>query len=326
MSSGRPSTVYENLQSHSGLAWYPISISVIMFSLFSTFGLAAGQVQEALSNYVGDRVHPWSDFEWWRAAITFLAIFIFASTLRYWTARLLGQDLRNVHYLTQLTVWQRAFIGIAWFAPWIGAALSFTDAELALSGAQADPDQNFGQDLFRLAGSIAQNPMQTPFTLLAAAMIVLPCLFVMGWWSPLSRLLHRLTGHWLIIRLIHNWTLPVLFVTLTALFFFMPIPAIRLSRETGPIPLICVSFAVVTAAGSFLIDYGRRHGLPAFALAAIAPLLLGAIGLDDNHFIRQLAPMTALTRPSAPEAMADFETQNDNAPIILVSAEGGGIR
>ncbi|HVY83599.1 MAG TPA: patatin-like phospholipase family protein, partial [Caulobacterales bacterium] len=47
---------------------------------------------------------------------------------------------------------------------------------------------------------------------------------------------------------------------------------------------------------------------------------------DDNHFIRQLAPMTALTRPSAPEAMADFETQNDNAPIILVSAEGGGIR
>ncbi|HWA01489.1 MAG TPA: hypothetical protein VG841_14365 [Caulobacterales bacterium] len=327
MSSGRPSTVYENLQSHAGLAWYPISISVIMFCLFSTFGLAAGQVQEALSNYVGDRTHPWAEFAWGRVAITFLAIFVFASTLRYWTARLLDQDLRNVHTLSALTVWQRAFMGIAWYAPWIGAALSFVDAELALSGAQAEPDRNFAQDLVDLSASLVQHPLQTPFTLLAAAALALPVLFVAAWWSPLYRLAHGLVGRWTVARAIHDWALPAIFFALTALFLFMPAPAIRLARETGPIPLICVSFAVITAAGSYLIDFGRRHGLPAFALAALAPMVVGAIGLDDNHFIRQRGPMQTVERPSLPEALRRFETAGRASdPIILVSSEGGGIR
>lgn len=319
-------TFYERLQRHVSLAWYPISISFVMFGLFSTFGLAAGQVQEALANYVSDRAHPWSGFEWTRAAITFLAVFMFASTLRYWTARLLGIDLRGVHTISVLNTWQKVFIGIAWFAPWLGAALSFMDAAVALLGVYASPERSFGQDFLFLVLSIVRDPLQTPFACLAIAAVVAPVIFLAFWWSPLARLLHRMTGHWIVVRAIHGWTLPAIFIGFTALYLFMPSFGIDIAREMGPIPLICISFAVVTAAGSWLIAFGRAHGLPAFPFAAAVPLVLGSMSMDDNHFMRQLGETRDLVRPTATEALGAFNDDRPREPIILISTEGGGIR
>lgn len=327
-SDGRPSTIYENLQRHIALAWFPISISVVMFCLFSTFGLAAGQVQEALAHYVVDPARPWESFEWTRAGITFVAVFIFAATLRYWTARLLGVDLLEVQNNGALTVWQKGFLGLAWFIPWFGAALSFLDAALSLMGAQAAVERGFAQDFSYLFRALAQAPLQTPFAVLGAASLVLPVLFLILWWSPFGRWLHGFSrsGSW--IGVAHRMTLPALFFALAALFLLMPPAAIDLAREIGPVALICVSFAVVTAAGSFLISFGREHGLPAFALAAAAPLVLGALGMDDNHYIRPLAAPSDLDRPTASEALADFQAGlgGSRMPILLISAEGSGIR
>jgi hypothetical protein len=319
-------TSYEKVQRHISLAWYPISVSLVMFGLFSTFGLAAGQVQEALAFYVADPTQPWESFDWTRAGLLFLGLFVFASTMRYWTARLLGVDLRGQHVRGALNKWQSAFIGIAWFTPWIGAALSLSDAALPFLGEQAEPGRSFSEDAFHLAGALANNATVTPFVPMALASLAFPLLFVMLWWSPLSRFMHRRVGNSPLIRGLHNWTLPAVFVGFSALFFAMPAQAIDTARLLGPVPLICFSFAAVTAAGAWLIHFGRRHGLPAFALAAITPLVLGALGMDDNHFIREREDVRDLQRPTVDQALRAFEQESGNAPIILVSTEGGGIR
>ncbi len=319
-------TFYERLQRHLTLAWYPISISLVMFGVFSTFGLAAGQVQEALANYVGDRNQPWSEFAWIRAGITFLAIFAFAATMRYWTARLLGVDLRGQHARGVFNGWQRGFVGVAWFAPWFGAALSFADAALPFLGAQAEPSRTFGEDFLHLAGALVSDPLQTPFTAMALASVVFPFLYIFFWWSPLARFFSRRFGRTLLARATHGWMLPGLFLGLAAIFYLMPAWGLDFARLMGPVPLIALSFAVVTAAGSWLIHFGRRHGLPAFPLAAITPLLIGAIGMDDNHFIRTRAPIEDLQRPTLEGSLRAFTRENGAAPVILVSIEGGGIR
>lgn len=322
---GRRITSYERLQRHVTLTWYPISVSLVMFGVFSTFGLAAGQVQEALANYVGDRDQPWSGFAWTRAGITLLAIFVFAATMRYWTARLLGVDLRGQHARGAISGWQRPFVAIAWYAPWFGAALSFADAALPFLGAQAEPSRTFGEDFLHLAGALVGDPLHTPFATLAVASIAFPFLFTALWWSPLARLLHRTIGRTGWMRMAHTWTLPALFLGLAGFFLAMPAEGLEFARLMGPVPLVCLSFAAITAAGSWLIHFGRNHGLPAFALAAITPLVVGALGMDDNHFIRQRGDAIELDRPTVDEALRDF-TRDSAAPIILVSAEGGGIR
>ncbi len=323
---GRRITFYERLQRHLALTWYPISVSLVMFGVFSTFGLAAGQVQEALANYVGDRNEPWSEFAWVRAGVTFLALFAFAATNRYWTARLLGIDLRGQHVHGVFNGWQRLFVGVAWFAPWFGAALSFTDAALPFIGAQAEASRSFGQDFMHLAGALISDPLQTPFTTMAVASVAFPFLYIFFWWSPLARFLSRRFGHSIITRATHGWMLPGLFIGFAGIFYAMPGWGIDFARLMGPVPLIALSFAVVTAAGSWLIHFGRQSGLPAFPLAAAAPVLLGAIGMDDNHFMRTSAPIEDLQRPNLDESLHAFSRESGDAPIILVSIEGGGIR
>lgn len=324
--SGRQITTYQRLQRHISLTWYPISIALFMFCLFSTFGLAAGQVQEALSNYVADRDNPWRGFAYARAAITLVALFIFANTLRYWTARLLGVDLRRVDTPAVLNAWQRVFVGIAWFAPWIGASLSFLDAALALQGAQASLARSFGEDFFHLAGTLARDPLYTPFPLLALLTLVAPLLFFVFRWSPLMRSAQRAFGHLLIVRTLRGWALPAIFLALSALFLVMPPFAIDLAREIGPVVLVCLSFAVITAAGAYLIHVGRMRGMPAFAVVAVTPFALGAFGFDDNHYMRERAPELVSDRPNVVDAARAFQNDLGGGPIILVSAEGGGIR
>ncbi|HYD74171.1 MAG TPA: patatin-like phospholipase family protein [Candidatus Binatia bacterium] len=323
---GRPITSYERLQRHFTLAWYPISVSLVMFGMFSTFGLAAGQVQEALANYVGNRNEPWSEFAWARAGITFLAIFAFAATNRYWTARLLGIELRGQHVAGVFNGWQRTFVGVAWFAPWFGAALSFTDAALPFIGAQAEASRTFGQDFLHLAGALVSDPLQTPFTAMAAASTVFPFVYILFWWSPLARAFSRRFGDTLLARATHGWMLPGMFLGFAGIFYAMPAWGLDFARLIGPVPLIALSFAVVTAAGSWLIDFGRRYGLPAFPLAAVTPLIIGVIGMDDNHFMRTLAPIEDLQRPTLDESLRAFSRDSGADPIILVSVEGGGVR
>lgn len=324
--NGRSSTFYEQLQRHIGLAWYPISISIVMFSVFSTFGLAAGQVQEALANYIEDPVAPWSSFAWGRAALTFLTLFIFASSMRYWTARLLSADITGPHLIHTTNNWQKFFIGVAWFAPWVGATLSFTDAALSLMGAQAAPERAFSDDFAFLATSIFRDPFETPFATFALIAMAAPFLFMAFWASPLARHMSWPPGQG-VFEFLHRTMLPGLFLGLAALFLFMPPFAIDIARVVGPVPLVSISFAVVTAAGSYLIQFGRTHGLPAFALVAAAPLVLGAFGLDDNHFIRELdSGLVRHNGPTATEALETFQSEAAAEPIIFVSAEGGGIR
>lgn len=302
-------TFFQQCQRHLREAWFPIAISVFMFAVFGVFGLAAGQVQEVLANYYSGQQNQ---FAWTRALGSVLAIFVFASTLRHWTARLLGV---NIHAASNAdwTGWQRFFISMAWYASWLGAALSFAQAHVSTGGSL---DWN---DLLPQATT-------HPFAMLALSCAIAPgALILLWWWAPIAEFRARLFQT-PFARFVSSITLPAVFISLAAIFLLMPPPAIDFARAIGPVPLICIGLAVITAVGSYLIVFSRRHAVPVFTLALFTPVIIGALRYDDNHFIRRLAPVSDIQRPAIADAFYDFAAEDPDAPIVLISAEGGGIR
>ena len=305
----RVSNFIRQLQRHLREAWFPILISVLMYGIFGIFGLAAGQVQEVLANYIGDGQ---GEFAWTRAGVSLFVILMFAATLRHWTARLLGV---NVHASTTdgWTIWHRAFISMAWYAPFLGAALSFAQAH-ASTGGSLD-----WQDL-------PQQIQTHPFLMLTAASALMPGVLIFLWWfAPIAEFRRGVFSSNL-ARFLSSATLPLGFAALAAYFLLMPPSAIEFARAIGPVPIIGLSLAVITAVGCYLILFSRRRGIPVFTPVLLVPVIIGAFGWDDNHFIRRLSDDSVLERPHINDAFYEFAGANPRAPIVLVSIEGGGIR
>ncbi|MBC7767942.1 MAG: patatin-like phospholipase family protein [Phycisphaerales bacterium] len=297
------------LQRHLREAWFPIAIAGLMFGIFGVFGLAAGQVQEVLANYTdGAR----TEFAWTRALVSVFAILVFASTLRHWTARLLCV---NIHAATTdgWTGWHRLFISTAWYAPWLGASLSFAQAHVA-SGGSLD-----WQDL--------PNQLTThPFVMLTVSTALLPWVLIFLWWlGPIAEYRRQVFAS-NFARFISSAVLPLGFSALAAYFLIMPPSAIELSRAVGPVPIIGISLAVVTAVGCYLILLSRRRAFPVFTPVLLLPVVIGAFGWDDNHHIRRLAEERVIERPQIADAFYEFADASSREPIVLISAEGGGIR
>ncbi|HYD87654.1 MAG TPA: hypothetical protein VEA80_09280 [Vitreimonas sp.] len=303
------SAFIRQFQRHLREAWFPIVISGLMFGIFGVFGLAAGQVQEVLANYIGDGER---EFAWTRALLSLFAILIFASTLRHWTARLLGV---NIHAATTdgWSGWHRVFISTAWYAPFLGAALSFAQAHVSTGGSldwQALPQQ-----------------IQThPFLMLAAAAALMPGVLIFVWWlGPVAEFRRHVFSSNL-ARFLSSAVLPLGFSALAGYFLLMPPSAIEFARAIGPVPIVGFSLAVITAVGCYLILFSRRRNLPVFTPVLLVPVLIGALGWDDNHFIRRLSDDSVLERPPIRDAFYEFAAADPRAPIVLISVEGGGIR
>ena len=302
---------FQTFQRHLREAWFPIVISAFMFGVFGVFGLAAGQVQEVLANYVeGDELN--ADFAWIRAGVSVLSILLFASTLRHWTARLLGVNI-HVASTEGWSAWHRVFISTAWYAPWLGAAMSFAQAHVSIGGSL---DWN----------DIIPQATTHPFLMLALASAVAPGVLIFLWWfAPLAEFRKNFFSS-NAARFLSSSVLPLAFLSLATIFLLMPPGAIDLARAIGPVPIICVSLAAITAVGSYLILFSRRNAVPAFTLVLILPIVIGALGWDDNHHIRRLAPVSEGERAPIADAFYAFAEAVPNEPIVLVSAEGGGIR
>ncbi len=300
--------LFVTFQQNVRKAWFPIVISMITFSVFSTFGLAAGQVQEVLANYVDAQ----TGFAWLRASVSLLAVLIFACTLRHWTACLVDVDI-HAPSTRGWSLWQRLFVGFAWYAPWLGAALSFAQAHVT-TGGSLDWNDFSGQILTH------------PFALLTAICGVAPGVLLLLWWTPPASHVRQSMFNSRSARLGSSWVLPTTFVALAIYFFFMPPSAIVFARTIGPVPIISLGLAVLTSVGSYLILVSRRRSIPLFTLAALTPIILGALGYDDNHYVRQLARERELERPPLIDAFYQFADEAPREPIVLISTEGGGVR
>ena len=326
--------VYNGMRTDATLTWFTITIALFVFSTFSVVGLAAGQIQEALTNYISVAIRQgvprgtqaseiWGSFEWARATASFAATLVFASTLRYWTARLLGTDIDDYDKLQSLDQWKKDFILIPFLLPWLGAASAFFVAHLAALGRDLGHEISATQFIAGLEAHALEYLLFTPFLSLSVAALAAPIMIHLVW-SSLRRLRQAVSKSSFLLFLC-DLPLVLAFLGLSILFGFGGDAGVLWARALGPMVILNLSLAFLTAAGSWLIVIGRQIKLPVFWMAAGFPIALSLFGNDDGHPIRQLAA-TSPAPYSLAEALGRAESGAPGAPLVLVSAEGGGIR
>jgi hypothetical protein len=124
-------------------------------------------------------------------------------------------------------------------------------------------------------------------------------------------------------------------VLATVLIAFMP----ELLDGMGPLAILLIAAAFMCYSGGLLCMIGDRRGVPLLTLMLVISASLHGLHLNDNHKVRQYPAMSthehpamqpADTRPSfdayADAWLADRCAGRATCPVLLVSAEGGGIR
>jgi hypothetical protein len=107
----------------------------------------------------------------------------------------------------------------------------------------------------------------------------------------------------------------------------------------GPLAILLIAASFMCLSGGFLCMAADRRGIPLISLLLLASVLLHVLHLNDNHRVRQYATMSTHQRPAAlpvdtrprldAYANAWLDDRCDGrarCPVVLVSAEGGGIR
>ncbi len=107
----------------------------------------------------------------------------------------------------------------------------------------------------------------------------------------------------------------------------------------GPLAIMLVAQAFLCSSGSLLCMVGDRRGVPLLSLLLLLSASLHWMHLNDNHKVRQYASMSTHQQPTPPppETRPSFDAyanawlddrcaNRTPCPVILVSAEGGGIR
>ena len=130
-------------------------------------------------------------------------------------------------------------------------------------------------------------------------------------------------------------TVVTLNVLITVLIAFVP----ELLDGMGPLAILLISAAFLCYSGSLLCMAGDRRGIPLLTIMLLLSASLHWLHLNDNHKVRQYAGMSthdhpelqpADTRPSfdayVDAWLKDRCVGHDPCPVILVAAEGGGIR
>ncbi|KRF01161.1 hypothetical protein ASG87_12175 [Frateuria sp. Soil773] len=108
---------------------------------------------------------------------------------------------------------------------------------------------------------------------------------------------------------------------------------------SGPLAILLLAAGFMSLSGGFLCMLADRRGWPLLSVLLLLSGLLHALHLNDNHRVRQYAAMSTHQDPAAPPpdtrpAFADYAdawleqrcTGRDPCPVVLASAEGGGIR
>ncbi|RDI99109.1 hypothetical protein DVT68_11565 [Dyella solisilvae] len=107
----------------------------------------------------------------------------------------------------------------------------------------------------------------------------------------------------------------------------------------GPLAIVLISAGFLCISGSLLCMVGDRRGMPLLSAMLLLSASLHWLHLNDNHRVRQYPSMSTHQQPSPPppDTRVSFDAYLDGwlddrcahaspCPVILVSAEGGGIR
>ncbi len=113
----------------------------------------------------------------------------------------------------------------------------------------------------------------------------------------------------------------------------LPVSSVALAQFLGPLNLLLLFFAIFVSIASMLILSGRFLRLPLTALVIFCAIVFSWLDLNDNHSIRT-AEETADDKPADVQAAfdrwisqrPDRNRFDGDYPVVLVSAEGGGIR
>jgi hypothetical protein len=130
-------------------------------------------------------------------------------------------------------------------------------------------------------------------------------------------------------------TVVTLNVLITVLIAFVP----ELLDGMGPLAILLISAAFLCYSGSLLCMAGDRRGIPLLTIMLLLSASLHWLHLNDNHKVRQYAGMSTHDHPALQPAdtrpsfdayvdawLKDRCVGHDPCPVILVAAEGGGIR
>jgi hypothetical protein len=107
----------------------------------------------------------------------------------------------------------------------------------------------------------------------------------------------------------------------------------------GPVAIMLIAQAFLCSTGSLLCMAGDRRGVPLLSIMLLLGASLHWLHLNDNHKVRQYASMSTHQQPTLapPDTRPSFDAyanawlddrcaNRTPCPVILVSAEGGGIR
>lgn len=107
----------------------------------------------------------------------------------------------------------------------------------------------------------------------------------------------------------------------------------------GPLAILLIASAFFCFSGGFLCMIADRRGWPLLTTLLLLSTALHALHLNDNHLVRQYPHMSTHQTPEVPPPdlrphFADYANAwlsdrcagHNPCPVILVSAEGGGIR
>lgn len=107
----------------------------------------------------------------------------------------------------------------------------------------------------------------------------------------------------------------------------------------GTLAVLLIASSFFCMSGGFLCMLADRRGVPLLSLLALMAASLHATHLNDNHRVRQYPSMNTHQRPDAPppdhrpgfDAYANAWLQSrcipqHACPVIMVAAEGGGLR
>ena len=136
---------------------------------------------------------------------------------------------------------------------------------------------------------------------------------------------------------------PCTFFALVVVFNILATMLIALRPEAldgiGPLAIMLIAQAFLCSSGSLLCMVGDRRGVPLLSTMLLLSASLHWLHLNDNHKVRQYASMSTHQHPTPPPAdtrpsfdayanawLDDRCVDRTPCPVILVSAEGGGIR
>jgi hypothetical protein len=306
-----PYRAFGELLNYLRVQW-PVSLVLLGLALcFMIPGLAAQQTAEALLEYVG--APKVSAILWSRTALTALAAVYLGSLLRYWSCRLLDSKHLSSAGLRSSAI-PFAIAGLSGWFPVLSLAWAF----LSLPGS-AGP--------YRLiaVGLVAARP--------ACRLAILR---LKKWTLGRSGGLQRRTA----------FQSPI-FASLTMTTFLVavfgtgvkdrvagiPLDTIALARFVGPVVLLLVFFATFVSIASMMVLAGRSLRLPLVFLTVLAACVFAGLDINDNHPVRTSTdlvddhPADVQTAfDSWLEKRPDRSRFSSDYPVLLVSAEGGGIR